>query len=94
MILQNADIRFSTETDENNETHLDKLNVNGFEIDVYDIDDMLGRHDFTIHKACDNIEEVEDRVNELEIELKNTKFKLCALIATSFIFSILLFFIK
>ena len=94
MILQNADIKFSTKTDENKETYLNTLNVNGFEIGVHDIDDTLSRHDFAIHKVCDNIEEVEDRVNELELELKNTKLKMYALIATSFIFSILLFFIK
>lgn len=94
MILQNADIKFSTKTDENKETYLDTLNVNGFEIGVHYTDDMLSRHDFAIHKVCDNIEEVEDRVNELELELKNTKLKMYALIATGFIFSILLFFIK
>lgn len=95
MVLQNADVKFTTEADKNNnERYLDTLQVNGFSIPIHDIEDNLCRHDYSLNKVYDNIDELNEKIQDLENTLKTTKLKLYALIATGFIFSIILFFIK
>lgn len=91
MIKQNANlIRF--DLDENN--GINTLDINGHIIDINGIETTISNLDRRTINLYDITNELNEKVYDLTNELKTTKLKLYALIATSFIFSILLFFIK